>query len=82
MRDDLNKKIKEISDYKYALDESAIVDMTDQNGIITHVNDNFCKISKYSYEELIDKDHRIVNSGYHPKIFIKELWDTILDKKV
>jgi PAS domain S-box-containing protein len=82
MREDLNKKIKEISDYKYALDESAIVDITDQNGAITHVNDNFCKISKYSSEEVIGKDHRIVNSGYHSKEFIKDLWNTIHDKKV
>jgi PAS domain S-box-containing protein len=88
MRDDLKKTdalkktIKEISDYKYALDESAIVDITDQNGVITHVNENFCKISKYSGEELIGQDHRIVKSGYHSKEFIKELWDTIFDKKV
>ncbi|WP_073371290.1 PAS domain-containing protein [Flavobacterium fluvii] len=80
--DDLEKTIKEISDYKYALDESAIVDITDQNGVITHINDNFCNISKYSREELIGKDHRIVNSGYHSKEFFKELWDTILNKKV
>ncbi|MDR6843491.1 PAS domain-containing sensor histidine kinase [Flavobacterium granuli] len=80
--DDLKKTIKEISDYKYALDESAIVDITDQNGVITHVNDNFCKISKYTSEELIGKDHRIVNSGHHSKEFFKELWETILNKKV
>lgn len=78
----LQLHLKEISDYKYALDESSIVAITDQKGIITYANDNFCKISKYSREELIGKDHRIVNSGYHNKDFIKEIWTTIAKGKI
>ncbi len=75
--ENLQKSLKEIADYKYALDESAILAITDQKGIIKHANDNFCKISKYSLTELIGQDHRIINSGYHPKEFIRDLWVTI-----
>ena len=73
----LRKTLKDISDYKYALDESSILAITDQKGIIQQVNDNFCTISKYKREELIGQDHHIVNSGYHPKEFMRDLWVTI-----
>lgn len=73
---------KNISDYKFALDESCIVTITDQKGIIQYVNDNFCNVSKYTKEELIGKDHRITNSGYHSKDYIKEIWTTIANSSV
>jgi PAS domain S-box-containing protein len=68
---------KNILDYKFALDESCIVAVTDRKGLITHANDNFCKISKYSKDELIGQNHRIVNSGYHDAEYIQNLWATI-----
>ncbi len=71
------KVFREVSDYKYALDESSIIAVTDQKGKIRHVNDNFCRISEYSRAELIGQDHRILNSGYHSKEFIRSLWTTI-----
>ena len=73
----LSQSLKETADYKFALDEASIVAITDQKGIIKYVNKNFCKISKYTQTELIGQDHRIINSGYHSKEFIRDIWVTI-----
>jgi len=79
---ELRSSQKETADYRLALDQSLIVTITNQKGEITYANENFCKISQYKLAELIGSDHRIINSGYHPKSFFQDLWRTISNGEV
>ncbi|MBB2150371.1 PAS domain-containing protein [Pedobacter gandavensis] len=63
--------------YQEAVDTSIISSITDVKGTIIHVNQRFCEVSKFSRQELLGQDHRIVNSGFHPKDFLKKMWKTI-----
>ncbi len=78
----LQKSQKETSDYRKALDQSLIVSITDQNGIIIYANDNFCKISKYTSDDIIGKDHRFLNTGCQTEEYINLVWETISNGNV
>lgn len=67
----------ELSSYIQAIGQHALVSITDSNGIIIQTNNKFCENSGYGREELLGKDHRVMNSGVHSIQFFTELWDTI-----
>ncbi len=71
------KTLETLRNIENALDQSSVVVITDQQGTITYVNEKFCDLSRYAEEELIGQTHRVVNSGFHPKQFFKDMWQTI-----
>lgn len=77
----LREALKSLEFQKFALDQSAIVAITDRHGVITYVNDQFCQISKYSADELLGQTHRIINSQHHSPEFFRGLWETIASGK-
>jgi PAS domain S-box-containing protein len=61
-----------------AVDQHVLVTITDFKGVITYANEKFCSVSKYASDELVGQNHRLVNSGHHPKKHYKDMWSTIL----
>lgn len=78
----LESTTRELNSIRYALDQSAIVAITDRAGTIIHVNDKFCEISKFKREELLGKNHRIINSGFHSRDFFTQMWKTITSGQI
>jgi PAS domain S-box-containing protein len=78
----LQLHLKSLGDLKFALDQSAIVALTDTKGAILEANEKFTSISGYAQKELLGRTHHLVNSGHHPESFFREMWDTIQSGKV
>jgi len=79
---ELKETLQLLENYKNAIDHSAIVSGADKEGVINYVNKNFCDITGYSQDELIGKQHNILNSGFHEAAFFKDMWETIRSGKV
>ncbi|OLO42918.1 hypothetical protein BTR23_01910 [Alkalihalophilus pseudofirmus] len=79
---ELKQSLKELNDIKFALDQASIIAITDPVGNIRYVNDKFCEISKFSRNELLGQNHRIVSSGHHSRTFFREMWVTIRNGQV
>lgn len=78
----LSKSMRELEFQKFALDQHSIVSIADHDGKIIYCNDKFTQISQYSRDELLGKDHRILNSGFHPRDFFQKMWETIENGQV
>ena len=77
MADIIIHHVDEVSTLNKILDKSYLISKTDLNGKITSVNQMFCDVSKYTEDELIGQYHNIINSGYHPRSFFSDMWNTI-----
>lgn len=77
MKNNQSSTDKKLQDILFALNQSAIVAITDRTGKITFVNEKFIEVSQYNADELLGNQHSVVSSGYHSKEFFKKLWKTI-----
>jgi diguanylate cyclase (GGDEF)-like protein/PAS domain S-box-containing protein len=78
---ELRHSLSNLESYKDAIDDNLIVTKTDLDGKIIYANDNFCKTTGYSRDEIIGNTHNIVKDKAYPNSFYKKMWDTITAKK-
>lgn len=80
--DALESSLGHIKLIQDAIDAHSLVAITDQRGKIIYTNDKFCAVSQYAHKELLGQNHRIINSGFHPKEFFQELWKSIAKRYI
>ncbi len=68
---------KQVADYKFALDQAAIVIIFNNDGKIIHVNRKFCEINDLPEHELIGADYRSISISMRDKNFVKPVWDIL-----
>jgi PAS domain S-box-containing protein len=74
--------VDELERFRFAVDQHAIISMTDARGRITYANQQFCDISGYALDELLGRNHRIIKSGEHDDAFYREMWQIISSGRV
>ncbi len=80
--DTLESSLEQIKLIQNAIDAHSLVSITDRRGKIIYANDKFCAVSQYPHKELLGQNHRIFNSGYHPKEFFLDLWKSITQRYI
>ncbi|TVQ77651.1 MAG: PAS domain S-box protein [Phycisphaeraceae bacterium] len=75
------EQAQELHGLRIAINEHTLFSIADARGRIIDINDGFCRISGYSREELLGQDHRMLNSGHHPKSFWADMWKMIAGGK-
>ncbi|MDL4841822.1 sensor domain-containing protein [Aquibacillus rhizosphaerae] len=78
----LDEQFKIYKDLNYAVSQSTTITVSDLNGAITYVDDHFCELTGFSKDELLNRNHSVLNSGYHDQQFFENIWNTILSGKV
>ena len=85
-KEKLQKEVDEtkilLEQYKKVVDQSSIVSKADTKGRITYINNNFCRISQYSQNELMGKNHNIIKSNNVEESVFKNMWETIKNKSI
>jgi len=78
----VDEKERMLKQYKYAITSSTIYSKTDKDGYITDVNDEMCRISGFSRDELIGSKHSLLRHPDEPDEKFRQLWLTINEKRV
>ncbi len=73
---------KEVADYKFALDQSAIVIIFDGSGKVLHVNKKFCDINGYVRKEEAEKGFKNINLSMWDSEVQELIWKSLNEGKI